>query len=80
MFIISQWWLFRFSSLLLLPFIFSDIELLFFLFPYLFLHFNLGLEATFNDYLHNKNTLVLLLLLTRLCNFEFLRNLIEFLF
>ena len=73
-----QWWLIRIPVLLVLPFILYDIEIFFFFNAFLIIHLTIGLNAILNDYLHNKNSKVLLIILTRLSSFEFLRYILEF--
>nr|AYR06583.1 succinate:cytochrome c oxidoreductase subunit 4 [Lithothamnion sp.] len=75
----SQWWLSRLPVLLSLPAFFIDIEIFFFLISFIFLHLTIGLKGIINDYLHNKKSKLFLIILIRLCNFEFLRYVLEFL-
>lgn len=74
---IYQWWLVRIPVLLLIPFIFYDMEILFLLSSFLILHLTHGLKTIVNDYLQNYTLKVLLLLLVRLSSFEFLRYMLE---
>lgn len=73
------WWIVRVPVLLILPFFFYDIEILFLLISFLFVHLLLGLKTVLSDYLHNKSSKILLVLLARLSSFEFLRYILEFL-
>lgn len=73
------WWVVRVPVLLILPFLLYDIEILFLLSSFLFVHLLLGLKTILNDYLHNKTSKLFLVLLVRLANFEFLRYILEFL-
>nr|YP_009138138.1 succinate:cytochrome c oxidoreductase subunit 4 [Calliarthron tuberculosum]AKG26268.1 succinate:cytochrome c oxidoreductase subunit 4 [Calliarthron tuberculosum] len=74
-----SWWLLRIPVLLLFPVLLYDFEIIFLIFPFLFLHLTLGLKSILNDYLHNKNSKTFLLLLVRICSFEFVRYVLEFL-
>nr|QJF58176.1 succinate:cytochrome c oxidoreductase subunit 4 [Corallina officinalis]QJF58199.1 succinate:cytochrome c oxidoreductase subunit 4 [Corallina officinalis] len=74
-----HWWLLRIPVILFLPSVLYDLEIIFLIFAFIFLHLNLGLKSILNDYLHNKKTKVFLLLLIRICSFEFIRCVLEFL-
>lgn len=73
-----SWWLIRVPVLLVIPFFFYDLEVLFLLSAFLVVHFSLGLSGILNDYLHNKTLKVFLITLIRLLNFEFLRYTLEY--
>lgn len=73
------WWVIRIPALLALSFFAYDVEILFLLLSFLFIHFLSGLKTILNDYIHNKTSKIFLFLLVRLTNFEFLRYVLEFL-
>nr|WDA66137.1 succinate:cytochrome c oxidoreductase subunit 4 [Phymatolithon calcareum] len=79
MIFLYQWWLLRLSVILILPSFFIDLEGLFLLSSFIFLHLTLGLKAIINDYLHDRKSKMLLLTFIKLCSFEFLRYVLEFL-
>nr|WDA66151.1 succinate:cytochrome c oxidoreductase subunit 4 [Lithothamnion corallioides] len=74
-----QWWILRLPVILILPAFFIDIEIFFLLISFVFLHLTIGLKSIVNDYLHNKKSKLFLIILIRLCNFEFLRYILEYL-
>nr|UVF63024.1 succinate:cytochrome c oxidoreductase subunit 4 [Synarthrophyton patena] len=80
MILFYKWWFLRFPIILLFSLVFLDNEIVFLLTSFLFLHLTLGLKIILNDYLHNKKILIIFLILIRLCNFECLRYILEFLF
>lgn len=63
----------------MLPSLFYDLEIIFFIISFLFVHLTIGLKTVLNDYLHSKISKVLLLLLIRLSSLEFLRYILELL-
>jgi succinate dehydrogenase hydrophobic anchor subunit len=74
-----NWWLVRVPALLLFPSFVYDLEIMFLIFPFLFVHLTIGLKTTFQDYLHNQTSKILLLVLIRLTSLEFLRYSLELL-
>ncbi len=76
---IFYWWVIRISVLLLLPSLFYDIEVIFLVTSFLFIHLTLGLKGILSDYLHDKTSKILIIVLVRLTSFEFLRYILELL-
>nr|AYR06617.1 succinate:cytochrome c oxidoreductase subunit 4 [Renouxia sp.] len=74
-----QWWFLRLSVLFLIPVFLFDLEIIFLLYSFLFLHMSLGLKTITGDYVHNKKLKYFFLILVRLCNFELIRCILEFL-
>lgn len=69
----------RIPVLLFLPSFFYGIEIIFLIVSFLFIHLTLGLKAVLNDYLHDRNSKTLIIVLIRLTSFEFLRYILELL-
>lgn len=67
----------RAAALLLIPSLFIDLEIFFFCSAFIFLHIKLGLKTVILDYIHNRRTNVLCLILLRLSSIEILRYALE---
>ena len=73
-----QLWFFKLFGIFAVPFFFYDLEILFFVSSFLFLHFNSGLKTILKDYFHNLNLVILIITFLRLLSLEFLRYTLEF--
>ena len=75
---LHQSWIVKIFALGSIPFFFYDIEIIFLICSFLFLHFGSGLKTILKDYFHNLNLLILTTIFLRLLNIEFLRYILEF--
>ena len=61
-----------------IPFFFYDIEIIFLISSFLFLHFGSGLKIILKDYFHNANLIIIVIFFLRVLEIEFLRYALEF--
>lgn len=73
-----NWWFLRFSALFLVPSFLLDLEILFLVQAFMFLHAKLGLESIIIDYTYNKKVILLYLILIRFLSIESMRCILEF--
>ena len=69
----------RIPVLLLIPSFLYDIEIIFLLSSFLFIHLAIGLKMIIRDYLHNKVSKIFLLVMIRLSSLELLKYSLELL-
>nr|YP_009502235.1 succinate:cytochrome c oxidoreductase subunit 4 [Porolithon onkodes]ASB29837.1 succinate:cytochrome c oxidoreductase subunit 4 [Porolithon onkodes] len=73
-----QLWLVKLFGVFAIPFFFYDLEILFFISSFLFLHLSSGLKTILRDYFHDLNLVAIILIFLRLLNLQFLRYTLEF--
>nr|YP_010007643.1 succinate dehydrogenase hydrophobic subunit [Cavernulicola chilensis]QNR39825.1 succinate dehydrogenase hydrophobic subunit [Cavernulicola chilensis] len=75
-----HWWSQRLTAIIIIPWLFGlNINAIVLLSPLLVLHFRMGLETIFEDYVHQNNTKILGFLLIRAFTLYALYDIFEFL-
>ena len=72
-----QLWIVKLFAIIAVPFFFYDIEIIFLICSFLFLHLGSGLKIILKDYFHNFNLIILIMIFLRILNIEFLRYILE---
>ena len=72
-----QLWIVKLFAIVAIPFFFYDIEIIFLVCSFLFLHLGSGLKTILKDYFHNFNLIMSISIFLRILNIEFLRYVLE---
>ena len=73
-----QLWITKIFAVSAIPFFFYDIEVIFLISSFLFVHFGSGLRTILKDYFHNLNLIVSIVIFLRILSIEYLRYALEF--
>nr|WCH57790.1 succinate dehydrogenase subunit 4 [Hypnea flava] len=75
-----EWLIIRLSSLFILSGIILDLEIIFFLMSFFFIHISLGVCSILYDYVHVKKVKSFSLFLVKISSIEVTKNIMEFFF